>query len=187
LSLLFFGKDSVLCHENERENYLKENLKDYYNFLITNKKINKNKYKGINKCKNGFNVRVGSPRVFVGFFSNEEDAVLHRNKVLYYLYGDNANINIDESLKASFAEEGERIWEYYNSSDKIGTRKTKKIKNSIYKGISKYSTNLWEASLTCDGKRWRETGIKTEIEAAKIFDKKIIELGLNKNRLNFPI
>lgn len=182
LSLLFFKESAQLYYEEKRQEYLCEDLQKFYDELLINKKISKNRYKGISFCKNGFNVRVGNPRIFVGWFKIEEEAKVHQEKVLFFLNNKNNYINIKKEYQKMFRE-GKEIYDFYSTSLRQGSRKRKIPKKSIYKGITKCGENLWEASLTVNGQRWR-TRFKTEKDAALAFNRKIIELGLIRERLN---
>jgi len=55
---------------------------------------------------------------------------------------------------------------------------------SKYRGVCKDRHGNWSAEIMCKGKRYRKAGIKTEEEAALIYNKKAMELGFSKEALN---
>lgn len=185
IELLFYKEYSLLYFPEKRNEFLKEDLQEYYNNLIY-KKPRASQYNGISKCKTGFNIRINTEsqkRLFIGYHKDEKEAAIIWDKVAYFLGYNKDELNIPELWSEKYYTEGETIFKIYSDPRKQNQRK--KPKTSKYNGVNKRSQYSWEMLLTVNSKRFREN-YRDEEDAAKAFDFYIRKLGLNLNRLNFP-
>ena len=163
----------------------KKNLDFFIKKLFT-KRVSKNKYLGVKECNGKFIVRISTGknnRIYFGCYDKEIEAAEVRDKVVYYLFGNNKNFNFPELINENYIKEGKDIVEKY-SNRKI-PKFLKKKKSSIYFGVSKRSTNTWEMSVKINKRRIRMY-FSDEQEAAKYYDKLCVENNINLNFLNFP-
>jgi hypothetical protein len=63
--------------------------------------------------------------------------------------------------------------------------KKRKNSKSIYKGLTKVSKNIWLVVISKDRRKYKVGYFKDEIEAAKAYDKKALELWGDFAKLNF--
>lgn len=185
LTLYFRGDDGILHFPEKKEEYLKTDLKQFYEKIAKIKDIAQ-KYYGVRPDKDGYIVRINignNKRAYMGMYSDEKEAAMVHDKVSYYLRRNNKKINFPEAINDNYEIEGKKIFAKY--TDKTKQMFRKKPKTSIYRCVNKRSTNTWEMSMQINGKRIREIHLD-EISAAKSYDKYAIENGLPVEKLNFP-
>lgn len=185
VEILFYKDNPLLYFPYKKEEFLKEDLQDFYNKLITKRPRN-SEFDGISKCKTGYNIRINTEskkRLFIGYHKEEKEAAIIWDKVAYYLGYNKEELNLPELWNENYYTEGEKIFITYSNPRKQNQRK--KPKTSKYNGVNKRSTYSWEMLLTINGERIREN-YREEVDAAKAFDFYIRQRGLSENRLNFP-
>lgn len=140
------------------------------------KRTNQSKYMGVyfNKATGKYSTYItfeGQP-FYLGCLSNERDAALVRDFYSRKYYGDTAHINIKDS-RLKNQDEVNRL---------LIASSSKKTK---YYGVSKANKSLYRARLRYGGVNYNCGLYKTDTEAAKARDAKVIELGLNLKKMNF--
>lgn len=190
LVLFFYKEEGVLHDPAVKDRYSREELKTFYE-AISKPKCEKSSYDGISAYKSGwFNARVvdpnrktGDDRLFIGTFKTEEEAVVARDKVLFYLGAEKSSLGRPDLFKDSYLEEGKTIYDIYSNPRKQLQRKSPKT--SKYNGVNKRSKNTWEMMVMISKKRIREV-YADEVSAAIAHDYYILALNGDKKRLNFP-
>lgn len=138
-------------------------------------------------------IRKLGERIYIGRFYSEEDAAIAYDFRALELYGENAKRNFPEispeKLKVLYQEilDKKEIFTEDYESRCIQGRKTKIRKvTSDYLGVSYYKRdNKWQATITFRYKSYYLGRYKTEIEAAKAYDIKALELYGEEAKLNF--
>jgi hypothetical protein len=176
--------------DGDRSNCTRENLKSVYPFQNARNRLKHKgqlKYKGVVKKDGKFRVTITyfHKQIQVGYFEDELTAAI--------AYDCAAEVLDFESYKRNFDPPHERMKEMRKllkgRLEEI-KEKAKKIENNKPKETSKYrgvtrNGSKWQAQISVDGIRYHISTRDTEEEAARDYDAKIIELGLNRP-LNFP-
>lgn len=134
------------------------------------------KYKGVHWVKSRkkwrADIRVDGKTVYLGVFSDEDDAAKAYNSAVLKFWGEDCYLNI--------------IGENNNCLDLTFPKRTvyrkRKGSKSSYLGVVYNKSKGWSAKL----KEIHLGSFLTETEAAKAYDKKAIELHGDKAILNFP-
>lgn len=139
------------------------------------------KYKGVCLVKRSNKwiayISIDGIRRHLGTFNNEEDAAKAYNSAAQQFWGEDCYLNV--------------IGEDNNSSN-IETEKALGFRrvggtSSLFRGVSfQKRDNNWASMIGSNGKQIRIGSFSSEIEAAKAYDKKAIELHGDKAILNFP-
>lgn len=148
------------------------------------KKGNKNassKYKGVSWCKRSkrwlAQIQTKGKHIHLGYFDLEEEAAEKYNKASLEIFGEQAYQNLIGN---------------YNGSEEVDLKQAKKHRRingntSKFRGVSLNSKmNRYVSSTTFKGEYFYLGTFSNEIEAAKVYDKKAIELHGEKAVLNFP-
>lgn len=137
------------------------------------------KYKGVtwNKHKNKWQaqIKINGKNMFLGRFSNEDDAARKYNEAVRKFRGDEAFVNtigVDNNVGS------EALVKIFKPRKKGGT-------TSKYRGVNK-KRNSFVAQICKNQNRIYIGSFKVEEDAAKAYDKKALELFGDKAILNFP-
>ena len=138
-------------------------------------KNSNHKYIGVRQEKRNINetwvANIGGKHL--GSFISEEEAARHYDQWALKLYGDDAKLNFEDS----------RIHRFEVLENK---KKRKTFKStSIYSGVNKTKNGKYRCSLKINKKTITIGTFKDEIDAAKAYDKYIVENNINRE-LNFP-
>lgn len=181
-------KDKLIDHiDGNKLNNQKSNLRKCTNQQNQmNRKKSKNctsRFKGVyfNKKSNKWMSRLilNKETIFLGEFKTEEDSAKAYDSKARELFGEFARCNFDEN--------GNEIIEYIKKTEenKELTNKETKGFTSKYKGVSYSKTsNKWHAQICYNYKHIHLGFFKSEIEAAKEYNKYIIKYKLDR-KLNF--
>ncbi len=185
-SIFQYGEKAVLIHPDKKEEYLNMNITEYLDKICVIRKP-KSKYLEVLHDGSAFNARATAGkgnRVFLGRYNTEEEAAVVRDKVTYYLHGEDAVMNFPNLVsKDSYISEGKEIYEKRTNPNKPLFRR--KGKTSVFNGVNKRSPKTWEMILTFNGNRIREIHLD-EVSAARAHDYHCRVNSVNLNRLNFP-
>lgn len=147
-----------------------------------NKSIQRNcttGYKGVhrNKCGRYYgSIRMNGAGKNIGTYNSKEECARVYDMMAIKLFGEFACTNFP--IESYSLDEIEQTY--------IHVMRICKRKNSSgYKGVFK-NKNSWEAQIHYDGKARHIGMYHTPEEAARAYDKKALELGRDKSRLNFP-
>jgi len=132
---------------------------------------------------------------YLGLYNSEEEAAMFYDLKALELYGENAKLNFpditfNELQKKCNIILGKYIETTEEKLSKIlqGKKVNLPNKTSKYVGVSLKRSNLkWLATITKNRKGYSLGTFDSEIEAAKAYDKKALELYGENAKLNFPI
>ena len=139
------------------------------------------KYKGVywdkRRSKWVAGISNGGKLKYLGAFNNEGEAAEMYNAAAFELWGENCHLNvigIDNTTEAHVLE-------------RVGFCRKKMVAASAFKGITFHrQSKKWRSQISFAGKQIYVGSYPTELEAAKAYDKKAIELHGDKAILNFP-
>lgn len=179
--------------ENDLITFKNKNDLDFRrsNLIITNrqgvsvrKKGNKNsssKYKGVSWCKRTekwlAQIQIKGKSKHLGYFNSEKKAAEMYNKAAFEIFGEQSYQNLIGD---------------YNGSEDVSLKQAKKHRRitgntSKFRGVSLVNkTNIYKVQTKFKGKHIYLGTFLDEIEAAKVYDKKVYELHGDKAILNFP-
>ncbi|MGC4375766.1 HNH endonuclease [Fictibacillus sp. Mic-4] len=122
-------------------------------------------YKGVTKSKKGWraSIHLNSEKIHIGVFKTKEDAAKAYNIKALELFGDFARLNDVNHEEFSIPE--------------------KKPLSSKYKGVSKKGKR-WQAGIYQYGKRIHIGNFATEMEAARAYNRKALELFGESAKIN---
>lgn len=128
-------------------------------------------YLGLGLYFNGVQKTLTTHRLVAEFFLEDFDKSLQVD----HIDGDRLNNHVS-NLRMVTAQQNAR-----------GYRKPRANASSKYRGVDWVKhAKRWRAKVVSDGKEIYLGHFKDEIQAARAFDKKAIELGFEKEALNFP-
>lgn len=165
-------------------NCQKHNLKIVsHSYTTQSRRGNRNtssNYKGVHWHK-GSNkwracIRLGKKIKHLGLFETEEEAATTYNEAALKFFGEHAYQNIIGQDNSARTISVERSIKAYRS---------KKRNTSKYRGVC-WDKNKWRSVIYHQGKQHSIGRFTDEIEAAKAYDKRAIELFGDKAVLNFP-
>lgn len=187
LSQMLIGnkkKEKVIHKNGDNLDFRKNNLclanQQQVTFTSKSRRNSTSKYKGVCWDKSSrkwyASIMHNGKQYHLGRFDDEKQAALTYNQAAIKLFGDFAYQNIigeDNSVQ--------RI------PKKHCIKRKKKNATSKYFGVSQNKkSNNWMAFIHINGEKKHLGMFKTEEEAAKVYDKKALELLGDKVRLNFP-
>jgi len=142
-----------------------------------NRTTNSTGYKGIfyveSVNKWGARIKFNQKTVYLGRFSSKEDAIRIYDIAALHYFKEFALLNLPKEIYKNINLEEELL-------------KGNLQKTSVYRGVRRRE-GKWVAQITYDYKCTHIGNFDSEIEAAKAFDTKNIELRGGKARLNFPL
>lgn len=138
-------------------------------------------YKGILYIKSSgkweTKVRYDNDRYYGGSYNTPEEAAKAYDKLALAFHKEFAYTNFP---KENYSPED--IMSLYNWAISVHDKK----KSSKYRGVSIVPDGAYVASICYKGNKFRLGTFKTQEDAARAYDRKAIELGVDKARLNFP-
>lgn len=161
------------------ENLIWKQLIDYTNYEISNTTLVRNiKTQKIIKpiiANDGYiHIRLTKDK-------KRKHFLLHRLVAFYYIDNPN-NYKYVDHIDRDKQNNSISNLRWINMRDNLLNKNIKKT--SIYSGVSyDKSTNKWTAELMEKRKRYKIGRFKNEIDAAKAYDDKLVELGLNRINL----
>ncbi|KIP28272.1 AP2/ERF family transcription factor [Bacillus thuringiensis] len=164
-------------------NFQKDNLKiTDAKYISQKRKGNRNstsKYKGVSwdkiRKKWMSSIKNNEQTMYLGRYDSENDAALAYNKAAIEIFGEHAYQNkIGEDNSA----------EEINVGKCLKPRRKSSV-SSNYRGVRKIN-NSWISQISKNRKLYHLGSFKNELEAARTYDKKAIELYGDKAILNFP-
>lgn len=170
--------------DNRREN-LRIATSTQNNINSSPRRNSSSKYKGVNWHLDGrwkVSIQVAGKTIGVGWMLSEiEAAKAYDSAALYYHGEEFAYLNFPELI------------EYYKTDPYFEKKCLKSVfgiaKTSKYRGVSKFKRDsTWTVQVSLDNKSIKLGKFQDELEAAKYYDKYIIENNLLfRRKLNFPI
>jgi len=184
LALFLYKNDAIINFPDKKDIYLKYDLQDYFSWF-TKKKEASSKYRGIKIRKENQKYRaqinIKNKRICLGDYSSEEEAAKIRDLVYYFLYKDSNELNFPDYIQSLSKQEID------DGATKLLNGWTDYWENqaSKYRWVHRENNN-WTAKVYFQKKSYYLGIFLTEKDAAITADKKAKELGIDKNKLNFP-
>ncbi len=188
VSLFKLGDRAILYYPNNKEEYLSENLQEFYNKTITPRN-RKARFAGVAPSSgNRFSSKIcgvnGKNYIHLGIYDTEEEAAKIHDKVSLFLGRSKEKLNFKHEYSSDEILEGKAVYE--NFTNKKRQRNLREKKTSKYNGVSKSKTkNFWEMSYGTGRERIRERFLE-EVMAAKAYDFYARKNNISEQWLNFP-
>lgn len=123
---------------------------------------------------------IGGKQICIGFFESEEEAARARDRYVLRYIGEDVILNF---ARTDYDPDPSKI---IIEKRPRGLSRKPKNNTSGYKGIYKNGKNGWAASLTYMGIRYRLGTHRTREDAARAYDRKVIEIAPITAPTNFP-
>ena len=126
-------------------------------------------------------IMVRGVKSHLGYFSDEKTAAIEYDKAAMRLKGPSSYFNFPENI-SSYGLEKDQNW---RRSGRTQTRKA--VRSSKYRGVCWNKCNhSWKACIKLDGRNLHIGYYDDEVDAAKAYDMKAVQMKQSKAILNFP-